>query len=94
MLYIKKREGFAQPRLTAILGIQRDSNMEAVIRVPNSKNQFNIEWRIIIHISDIKLKRTDTTLDLSQEAQEDCNLLKWKMIIIYNFWIALQFLWV
>ena len=40
---------------------------------PPQKNKINIQWGTMYPISDIKLIRTDTTLDLSQKAEKGMN---------------------
>ena len=48
-----------------------------------TKNKFNIVVRSGPHISDIKLIRTDTTLDLSQKAEKGMSCLVHMPLVLY-----------
>jgi hypothetical protein len=48
-----------------------------------TKNKFNTVVRARPHISDIKLIRTDTTLDLSQKAEKGMSCLDTSPVLLY-----------
>ena len=63
----------AAPRCTAILGPRQVGEIRKRIGAPTTAETTNLNsCDAIRHVPEIKLIRTDTTLDLSQKAEKVC----------------------
>ena len=65
----------AAPRCTAILGPRQEGEIRKRIETPTTAETTNLNsCDAIRHVPEIKLIRTDTTLDLSQKAEKVCSV--------------------